>query len=51
MATKKQVNDVLRSKKGGPHEDKREKTEREFNNERVRQFIEELRKRHAKTQD
>lgn len=44
----KALNEALRGTKPGPHKDKREDAEREFNNQRVRELIEELRSRRAK---
>jgi hypothetical protein len=41
------VNDALRSKRSERHTDKREKSERDLNNERVRELIETMRKRRA----
>ena len=40
----KSVNDALRGTRSERHEDKREKSERDFNNQKVREFIEALRK-------
>jgi len=48
MTTAKQVNDVLRSKRNARHADKRVKAEKKIENEKLREFLDQLRKSHGK---
>ena len=45
MTTKKQVNAVLVSKKGGKHADKRDDLDKRIQSEQLREFIRALRKK------